>query len=167
MAKTDFDAVAYVKNMLEKNRLFIEHEFSFTTAPSIGDMADMVYESREAANHFVLIDTSTSNTALQRNGGFYERKQYTFFMLMRFEPGNEQERIEKLGICRELKRQVLSRMLADSNRYEEEELLFFDTQNVLSQELQNFMLNGLTGLWIIFQLDQPADLRLDSNEWLD
>ena len=58
-------------------------------------------------------------------------------------------------------------MIADSNRYEEEELLFFDTQNVLSQELQNFMLNGLTGLWIIFQLDQPADLRLDSNEWLD
>ena len=167
MASTEFDAVSYVTSLLSRNRLYIDNEFEFSTAPSIGDMADMVYGSREVANHFVLIDTSTSNTAQQRNGGFYERKQYTFFMLMRFEPGNEQDRKAKLDTCRELKRQILSRMVADANRYEEDDLLFFDTQNVLSQELQNFMLNGLTGLWMVFQLDQPTDLRLDASEWIE
>lgn len=165
MAKTEFDAVGYITALLERNKLYKQHEFHFSTAPSIGDMADMVYESRDYANHFVCIDTSTSNIQMQRGGGYFERKQFTFFLLMRFEPGDEQDRMAKRTVCRELQRQVISYILHDGEKFSEEDLQFFDTENIMSQELSDFMLNGLTGLWFIFNLDMPKDLHTNASDW--
>lgn len=165
MAKTEFDAVGYITSLLEKNKLYKQHEFHFSTAPSIGDMADMLYESRDYENHFICIDTSTSNIQMQRGGGYFENKQFTFFLLMRFEVGDEQDRMDKRGVCRELQRQILARIVSDGEKFEEEDLQFFDVQNIMTQELSDFMLNGLTGLWFIFNLPMPKDLHNSRSDW--
>ena len=168
----DFDVEEYIRIMVEgdengngANKLLKDLNFHFSTASNIGDMADMLYESRDYENHFVLVDTNTSNTQMQRGGGFNETMQYTCFMLMRFEPGDEKDRKAKRKICRKIQRSILSKILLDGETFEEDELQFFDTQNILTQYIQDFMLNGLTGMWFVFQLPEPRDLRYNKNEW--
>lgn len=161
----EFDAITYLKTVLPKNKLIQEKEFSITTAPSMANMAQMVYENRDYDNHIVIIDTATTTTSQGDGGGYWDNHQYTVVVLMRYDINDEADRVAKRNMCREIRRQIHSKMLLDADRYEQEDLQFFDTERVMSQEVTDFVLNGLTGLWFIFQLSTAADLRYKLTEW--
>lgn len=161
------NATEYFRNLIEKNKLAREHEFEFKTASSLYDLQEVAYDMADHANFFVFVETTTGSTAQGRGGGYFEDKQYGAAILMRFETGNETDRMAVLNTMRELQRQILSRMIKDAYAFEEKDMQFFDTSRTISQEQSNFYFAGLAALWMQFSMEQPKNLKYESSDWDD
>ena len=76
----------------------------------------------------------------------------------------EQDRIMVLHRCRELFRQLCTRLLIDSDDLENE-MVYLHTENILSRELGRYFLNGCTGLYFMIDVSEPVDLTYNESEW--
>ncbi|MDE6126591.1 MAG: hypothetical protein K2G30_06520, partial [Muribaculaceae bacterium] len=68
------------------------------------------------------------------------------------------------GVCRDLFRQVMSRLIVDGDD-KKNELVFLHTETVLSRELGQYFMNGCTGLYFMIDVSEPVDLVYDPGEW--
>ena len=55
-------------------------------------------------------------------------------------------------------------MIVDSKRMSNE-LIYLQTDNILSRELGQYFMNGCTGLYFMIDVSEPVDLKFDSAEW--
>ena len=71
---------------------------------------------------------------------------------------------EMLASCRDIVRQMMSRMVVDADDLRNE-LVYLQTETVLSRELGQYFLNFSTGLYFMVDLSEPVDLVVDAGEW--
>lgn len=83
-------------------------------------------------------------------------KRYTF--------NDMADRQASLDICRQLARQVHSRMLLDREDMSNE-LVYLNTDNVYMRELGEYFINGCTGLYFMIDVSEPIDLSFNADEW--
>lgn len=76
------------------------------------------------------------------------------------------DRAAKMDICRELFRQIASRMLVDEHNLSND-LIYLQTDNILSREFGEYTLSGCTGLYFMIDIAEPTDLVYDESEWIE
>lgn len=161
-----FDALAYFKEMGEKNKLAQQLGFyvGFSSGP---DGLDIVMsEYREHAN-FILIDDTTAANTFCSKPGWFDRNDYTVWILMGYDYQDENDYNEKLKLCRIIFKQFLSRMIFDrATRKYGESLTFLHTEQVYSMEFGRRSFNGATGIMFKIQNDEPTNLCFQEDEWL-
>lgn len=164
--RESFDALAYFKEMGEQNRLAKENGFyvGFSSGPDALDIIMANY--REYAN-FILIDDTTAANTFCSKPGWFDRNDYTVWILAGFDYQDELSYMAALRLCRRIFKQFLSRMIHDkaTMRYGNA-LSFLHTEQVYSMEFGRMSFNGATGIMFKVNNDEAVDLRFDENEWV-
>ena len=99
--------------------------------------------------------------------GYFRRDIYTVFILMHYRYNDMSDRDEKLDICREIFRQMNSRILYDRDCECDDRLTYLNFENVFVRELSGYEKNGVTGLCFMIQNEQPIDISYDRAEWVE
>lgn len=158
-----FDFISYMEGLCRKNRLMRELGFVATTCSGINYVEGMLEQYQTAAN-FVCTSDVCSESTFTASGGWFKRRVFTVFILMRYAYGDRADYAEKLGQCREVLRQLQSRFIRDSVRLQDR-LLYLNTGDIRSNELGGTFLNGCTGLYFMISMDEPVELVYNGDEW--
>ena len=97
-------------------------------------------------------------------GSWYNRRTYTVFIFAMYREDDMDDRRQKLDLCREIFRQLLSHLIADTEKYEYD-LVYMRTQSIQYRELNSYNFSGVTGLYFMLNVDEPADLQFDASLW--
>lgn len=149
--------------MVERNKLAQSQDFLFGTCTGIEGLESLLNEFSVQSN-FVLSDDITTGETFQSAGAWFKRRTFTVFLFGRYDFGNEEQRQESINRCRELSRQIQSKLLHDRYHYLTMEV-DFKVDNMPSTELTEFLGNGLTGLYFMVSIDEPLDLCYNEDEW--
>lgn len=161
---TEWDPSIYFREVVSQNKLAEEHSFSFVTVPSIIGAMMLASDRTKSVAHVAFCETSDGSTAQGLSAGFFRRKVFTVFILYRYDIKNEAQRMERLNICRELRDQIYSRFLRDSETLEDALSYSFQT-SIQERDTPQFTLDGCTGTWFQMQVDIPVDLRYKAEQW--
>lgn len=160
-----FDAEAYFEKICSSNRLAMTHGFHFCTCAGMDSIEGPLAEFTEKEAFFCLCDTAEGALARGGSGGWTTPRLFTVFILHRYEYNDMSDRKRKLSICRELFRQVASRMAKDEDDADNE-LVFLETGSIKFRELGRYFLNGCTGLVFTIRMSEPTDLQFDPDLWI-
>jgi len=164
--RKSFDALAYFKEMGEHNKLAKELGFyvGFSSGPDALDI--IMSEYRDYAN-FILIDDTTAANTFCSKPGWFDRNDYTVWILMGYDLQDEKDYSRKLETCRQIFKQFLSRMIYDRKTMKYgNALTFLHTEQVYSMEFGRRSFNGATGVMFKINNDEPANLCYNEDEWL-
>ncbi|MBP3228206.1 MAG: hypothetical protein J6M53_05405 [Bacteroidaceae bacterium] len=162
--KTLFDFHSYLYALTEKNKLARQHGFLPCSCSGIGYLEDLLTNNR-SHSAFVCLSDTTEDSTTRKGGGWFKRRVFTVFILCRYNTRSQQDYRDKLGVCRELFRQLHSRFLIDEHDLQSD-LAFLNVQDIRSRELGGQFLNGCTGLYFMLAIDEPIDLQFNKEEWL-
>jgi hypothetical protein len=89
---------------------------------------------------------------------------FTVFILHRYRFDDMDDYERAMGVCREVQRQLHSRMLHDAAQYSDD-LMQLSLRDIRSRELGGHFLNGCTGLYFMVSMDEPTELCYNPDEW--
>lgn len=158
-----FDAIAYFKTMCQKNKLAKAHGFYPCVCSGINSLEEVLAGFKRQSAFFAVDDTNDGVTE-RRSGGFFKKRTFTIFLMKRYKFNDMADRQESLDVCRQLYRQIHSRMLVDKENMNNE-LVYLNTENVYSRELGEYFINGCTGLYFMIDVSEPINLMYDADEW--
>lgn len=160
-----FNALAYFKNLAERNKLAKAHNFKPCYCAGIEGINDVIQEFRKTSN-FIMIDDTTSQNTYSKGVGFFDRNVYTVFILAAYKYDDMADREEKLRLCRRIFRQIHSKMLYDKeNLTYGDSMEYMDINSIYSKEMPRYSMNGVTGLYFLVNNDEPVDLTYNNEEW--
>ena len=163
--KSLFDAEEYFSVICSKNKMAADNGFQFCTCSGIETLQGPLERFRTANAFFCVDDTNDGALFQGKSGGWYKKRTFTVFIMHRYTFGNEPSRRAALAVCRDIFRQIASRMIVDANDMKNE-LIYLHTETVLSRELGQYFLNGCTGLYFMIDVSEPVDLKFDRSEWI-
>lgn len=160
-----FNALAYFKNLAERNKLAKAHNFKPCYCAGIEGINDVIQEFRKTSN-FIMIDDTTSQNTYSKGVGFFDRNVYTVFILAAYRYDDMADREEKLRLCRRIFRQIHSKMLYDKEKLTYgDSMEYMDINSIYSKEMPRYSMNGVTGLYFLVNNDEPVDLTYNNEEW--
>ena len=158
-----FDFNHYIANLIRSNRLAVSHGFTPGTCTGIEGIESIIQAWR-TTRAFCLTDDIETGQTLRRGGAFFQRRTLTIFLLMRCHPTNEAERLQAIATCRDLRRQLQSRIVADAHLLQDS-LTYIDLDQMPTTDLGTFVGSGLTGCYFMINIDEPINLTLNPDEW--
>ena len=165
MARTEFNPIDYFLQIAGENVLCTENKFKPVRCSGPENIPALLDDYRKTAN-FIVVDDTTDNVVFGTRPGYQTRTVISVWILAHYDFNDNQERQDKLQLCRRIFKQFLSRMLVD---FRNEELtngvIFLDSDNITYKELGRYSLNGVTGLYFTANIDKPTDLTYDETEW--
>ena len=158
-----FNAIDYLKNLASANKLAKENSFVVGECSGFEGLEPLMRNYRKAAN-YIMVDDTVDGSMISNRVGWYNRRTYTVFIFAMYREDDMEERNRKLNLCRELFRQLLSHMIADTEKYEYD-LVYMRTQSIQYRELNSYNFSGVTGLYFMVNVDEPVDLQYDNSLW--
>ena len=184
---TSFAAIEYFSRLASSNLLALSNGFKFADVSGTDSLEGLLLNFKSAKNFILFTDTLSQDIfehgvnyegltnwrgkSLRKqffcNGsGYFRRDVYTVFILMHYRFNDMTDRDDKLDICREIFRQMNSRILYDRDCECDDRLTYLNFENVFVRELSGYEKNGVTGLYFMIQNEQPIDISYDRAEWV-
>lgn len=163
--RTLFDFTDYIHTVASLNKLARGAGFHPCAASGMGGVTEMIAQMRRYGAFIVTDDLVTGGT-VQKGGAWFQRRTFTVHIVARYQQGNETDRKQKAQICRELLRQLQSRLLRDEAMLSNH-LAYIDLQAMPVADVGQYFLEGCTGLYFQINFDEPIDISYDAAEWLD
>ena len=163
----------YISQLTAQNKLAKANKFVFTTCSGESQLQGAIQNLR-TASAYIIADTVTSGGTIKKGASFYQRRTYTFFIIKKSKYGYEQEREKSMDVCRELRKQFLSKILYDMSAFTakgdadisfETTKVSFDLTSVQSVEYPDMRLDNCTGLFVMINSDEPINLAYAPGEW--
>lgn len=158
-----FDAINYFKCMAGKNKLAKANRFYPCACSGINSLEEVLAKFKKESA-FVSVDDTNDGVTERRSGGFFKKRTFTVFIMKRYSFGDMASRQTSMDICRQLFRQMHSRMLKDRDNMGTK-LIYMNTDNVYSRELGEYFINGCTGVYFMVEVSEPINLMYDAEEW--
>lgn len=158
-----FDFNAYMAKLARQNRLAASHGFVACTCTGI-DGLQGIMDDWQTAQGFICSDDVTTGETIREGGGWFQRRTFTVFILQRYEYGDENDRQAKLSLCREVLRQMQSRLVRDRDQLGND-LVFLRVEAMPTTEMGQYFASGCTGLYFMVTVDEPVTLIYDGTEW--
>lgn len=158
-----FDAISYLKKIASSNRLAVQNDFCIGECSGIEGLEPLMRQYRKVAN-YIMVDDTVDGSMISNHVGWYNRRTYTVFIFAMYREDDMQDRQQKLGICRELFRQLLTRLISDQEQYEYD-LIYMRTQSIQYRELNSYNFSGVTGVYFMINVDEPVDLQFEEELW--
>lgn len=158
-----FDVHAYFTRLASQNKLARQQGFYPCSCSGINSLEDVLQHFR-SQKAFVCVD-DTNDAAIQcRNGSWYQRRVFTVFIMIRYQMMDMKDRAAKLDICRQLFRQIHSRMIVDKHN-SDGDLAYLNVEDVMVRELGEYFISGCTGLYFTIDNFEPINLCYNEQEW--
>lgn len=155
----------YLYNICRQNALAQREGFriDYCSGP---DALQAVMDSYRDTQNFLLIDDTSTGQTHSNRVGWFEKRTHTVFILASYDLRTEGDYQRALALCRELLRQLLSRLIHDKAADPADEtLMYAQLQNVYTQEFGRYSFNGATGLLAMLDNERPTDLVYNKEEW--
>lgn len=162
-AKRLFDAHAYFCNLCARNKLTKQHQFHPCTVSGIESLQEPLQQFRQKTA-FLAVDDTNDGVTVQQSGGWFKKRTFTVFLLMRYRMDDMADRRAKLAVCREIYRQFVSHMIVDKEDLSNE-LVYLNTARIMSRELGTYFMSGCTGLYFMADVLEPQDVSYNEEEW--
>ncbi len=159
-----FDAIGYFKNIASKNRLAKANGFYPCACSGMNTLDEVLAKFKKESAFISVDDTNDGVTERRSSGGFFKKRTFTVFIMKRYKYGDMASRQASMDICRELSRQMHSRMLKDRENMGSK-LIYMNTDNVYSREFGEYFINGCTGVYFMVDVSEPINLMYDATEW--
>lgn len=151
-----FDAISYLKQISSENLLATDNAFYIGECSGIEGIEPLMQKYRTKAN-FIMVDDTVDGSMVSNNVGWFNRRVYTVFVFAQYREDSMDDRRKKLDLCREIFRQLLTRLIADQPKYEYD-LIYMRTKLIQYHELSSWNFSGVTGVYFMVTVDEPVDL---------
>jgi len=156
-----FDPIAYMKALHSKMKL-TKTRYKFTTVSSVAEL-EGVLDSFKREKFFFAVDDSQDGVTFRGAGaGYFERRPYTVFILGKADYGDMTKRKEVLAEAQTIYRTILSKLIKDKLA-----IPVLDMENIRFFEVPPAFAFGCSGLYFIFNVQNPISLTYDAAEWDD
>lgn len=154
-----FDPIAYMKTLHSKMKL-TKTKYKFTTVSGVAEL-EGVLENFKREKYFFAVDDSQDGITFRGAGaGYFERRPYTVFILGKADYGNMAKRKEVLAEAKTIYRTILSKLIKDKLS-----IPVLDMENIRFFEVPPAFAFGCSGLYFIFNVQNPVSLIYDAAEW--
>ena len=158
-----FDGIAYFTELAQRNKLCTQNNFVVAKVSGIGYLEQMLENFRENSN-FIGVEDSTSEEIISNGNGYFSARIFTVYIIAGYDVRDVDDHNAKAELCKEIRRQFITRMLIDKTRYEDK-LIFMNTNKIMGQGLGTMFLNGATGLFFQMSVTEPVELIYNDEEW--
>ena len=153
-----FEPITYMQQLHSQLNLTKE-KYLFTKVSGVGALEGVIENSRRNS-YFFAIDDSQDGTTIRRSGAYFERRQYTVFILGKAEYGDMDARAAVLNEAKTIFRHLLSRLIKDKLT-----IPVLDMERIRFYEVPPAFATGCSGLYFIFSVENPVNLVYDATEW--
>lgn len=156
-----FDPIAYMQTLHGKMKL-TKTKYKFTTVSGVSEL-EGVLENFKREKFFFAVDDSQDGVTFRGAGaGYFERRPYTVFILGKADYGDMTKRKEVLAEAKTIYRTILSKLIKDKLT-----IPVLDMENIRFFEVPPAFAFGCSGLYFIFNVQNPVSLTYDAAEWDD
>lgn len=161
MAETliPFDAVTYMEGIQSQLKV-TKTGYKFARVSGLNDLEEVIENAKRETKFFAVDDSQDGVTYRGAGAGFFERRQYTVFLLHRVKYNNMDGRKVTLDEVRSVFRNILSRLIKDKMT-----IPVLDVERTNFYEVPPAFAQGCSGIYFFFNVNYPVDLRYDSTEW--
>lgn len=162
-----FNAFDYFETLGRQNKMAKENGFKTGRCSGIGGMQDMMTDFRKQAK-YILVDDTTSQNTFSNGVGYFRKDVYTIFIVAPYRIDNMAERETTLNLCRCIFRQMHSRIIHDRDAMVYgDSLEYLQVDRIYSNELPQYFMSGVTGLYFMVENEEPIDLTYDPEQWIE
>ena len=158
-----FDAHKYFEDICLRNKITAANKYRFCKVTGLSYMEEVILKFKSEKAYFCIDDTEDGNIVKQ-GGGYVERRQYTVFLLKKYNLNKMDEQHEALNECREIYRQIVKRLIRD-RRFLENDMTYLHVDRIPFYEIPGYFISGCTGLYFMITIDIPTELCYDGDEW--
>lgn len=163
-----FEGISYLTSLAKANCLAQDHKFYVGICSDLHAIEPMMSNYQTEANFILVMDT-VDGSMVGGHPGWFNRRVYTVAIIARHRWDDMSDRQEKLQLCREIYRQMLSRLIVDRDEMESDDELpaFLRTDSMAYREMEPYDMAGATGVVFTLRVDEPVDLKYNKEEWND
>lgn len=154
-----FDPVEYMQSLHASLKL-TKDNYKFCRVSGVNALEELLDNFKRSKHFFAVDDSQDGITFRGAGGGYFERKQYTVYILGRAEYGNMDQREAVLSEARTIFRSILSRLIKDKLS-----IPVLSAENIRFYEVPPAFAFGTSGLYFIFTVENPINLVFDAAEW--
>lgn len=159
-----FDAMQYFSGIGKRNRLAKQNKFHVGFCSGIEGLQDALGGFQTHKNFF-LVDDTTDGRLHSGGNGHFQKRVYTVFIIAGYRFSDMADRERALDMCREIARQVASKLLNDYYYEKYEGIEFLDINSIMTRELGRYSISGGTGMYFMVGNDEPINLVYNAAEW--
>lgn len=134
--------------------------YYFCRVSGVSDLEEVLDNVKRHSKFLAVDDSQDGYTFRGAAGGFFERRQYTVFILTRVKYGDMDARLTALEESREIFRSLMSRFINDKLSID-----CIDFDRTAFYEVPPAFAHGTCGIYFIFTVQNPVDLRYDATDW--
>jgi len=158
-----FDAYAYFEKICRTNKITAENHYRFCRVTGLSNMEEVLQNFKSEQAYFCVDDTE-DGTMIHQASAWFERRQYTLFLLKKYAFAQMDEQCEALKECRSIYRQIIKKLIFD-RRFLENEMTYLQIDRIPFYEIPGYFISGCTGIYFMITIDLPTDLCYDGKEW--
>lgn len=158
-----FDANKYFKEIVESNLLLLNNGFEFKRVSGVKGLEEVVNSMRTSSAMFALDDSADGMVINGLSNPVY-RRVFVCYIFKKARLNNMDDYTANLELCREIFQQVLSKLIVDSEHAMVENISL-NADQVHFKEMEGQQLNGATGVYFLFHVDEATNLCYKSQQW--
>lgn len=155
-----FNPVEYMQQLHAQLKLTAK-KYMFCRVSGVSALEE-VLEGFRRNTHFFAVDDSQDGVTFRSGGAYFERRQYTVYIIGRADYGKMTQRETILAEAKTIYRHLLSRLIKDKLTIpilSMEQIRFFEVPPAFAF--------GSAGLYFFFTVENPINLVYDADEWED
>ena len=158
-----WDAAAFFERLAALNRLALAEGFTFCRVSGLEGFEEAIAQMQTRSAFLCVSDIADGYTEL--NNSPRTRRVKTVFLAMRHAVDDMDARSQCMETMRELFRQLMSRLILEKTRLEEN-CIFIDSR-ISFNEIDRYFFSGCACAYFQIAVDVYTDLRVDKAEWND
>lgn len=156
-----FDPIVYMQTLHGKLKLTFE-KYKFARVSGVAALEEVLERFKREKFFFAVDDSQDGVTFRGAGGGYFERRQYTVFIIGRADYGNMDQRQEILAEAKTIFRSVLTKLIKDKTT-----IPVLSAENIRFYEVPPAFAFGSAGLYFMFTVENPVNLVYNADQWND
>lgn len=156
-----FDPIVYMQTLHGKLKLTAD-KYKFARVSGVVALEEVLESFKREKFFFAVDDSQDGVTFRGAGGGYFERRQYTVYIIGRAEYGNMDQRLEILTEAKTIFRSVLTKLVKDKLS-----IPVLSAENIRFFEVPPAFAFGAAGLYFIFTVENPVNLVYNAEQWND
>lgn len=153
-----FQPITYLQQLHTELNLLVD-KYKFAKVSGINALEEVLENSRRN-QYFFAVDDSQDGTTFRSGGAYFERRPYTVFILGKADYGDMDKRGEVLEEAKTIYRHLMSRFIIDKPT-----IPVLDMERIRFYEVPPAFATGCSGLYFIFNVENPVNLVYDEEAW--
>lgn len=158
-----WNATAFFKRLVQKNRLAVDGKFEFRSVSSLEGFLTALPGLLSMKGMVAVCDTSDGRLSLDNTP--HNRRVKTIYLARRHKVDSDEEREAAMAMLRELFRQFMSVLMQEKIRLEQQAIII--DSNIAFQEIDKYFFTGAACACFHITVSTFTNLAYNPDEWIE